>query len=70
MESEMKTTIKVEAQDGPKRRIVKGATPDQLLTGLKNDFIDKGLDAYNQFKKLGVGIDFDDMGNAFAEGGI
>jgi len=29
MESEMKTTIKVEeVQDGPKRRIVKGATPD------------------------------------------
>ena len=47
MESEIKTTIKVEAQDGPKRRIVKGATPDQLLTELKNDFIDKGLDAYN-----------------------
>ena len=41
-----------------------------MLTELKNDFIDKGLDAYNQFKKLGVGVDFDEYGNAFAEGGI
>lgn len=40
------------------------------MTELKNDFIDKGLDAYNQFKKLGVGVDFDEYGNAFAEGGI
>jgi hypothetical protein len=62
--------IKVAPEESPKRRIVKGATPDQLLTELKNDFIDKGLDAYNQFKRLGVGVDFDDNGNAFAEGGI
>jgi hypothetical protein len=47
MENEVKKTIKVEEKEGPKRRIVKGATPDQLLTELKNDFIDKGLDAYN-----------------------
>lgn len=70
MEGDDKKVIKLDTQESPKRRIVKGATPDQLLTELKNDFIDKGLDAYNQFKRLGVGVDFDEAGNAFAEGGI
>ncbi len=68
MATEEQKVIKVE--ESPKRRVVKGATPDELLADLKNDFIDKGLDAYNQFKKLGVGVDFDEDGNAYAEGGI
>jgi hypothetical protein len=46
------------------------ASPAELLTQLKDEFIDKGLDAYEQFKKLGVGVDFDEQGQAFAEGGI
>jgi hypothetical protein len=28
------------------------------LHQLKNEFIEKGLDAYEQFKKLGAGVDF------------
>jgi hypothetical protein len=45
MATEEQKVIKVE--ESPKRRVVKGATPDELLADLKNDFIDKGLDAYN-----------------------
>jgi len=40
------------------------------LHQLKNEFIEKGLDAYEQFKKLGAGVDFNADGQAYAEGGI
>lgn len=36
------------------------STPSDLLNQLKNQFIDKGLDAYEQFKKMGAGVDFND----------
>ena len=54
----------------PHKRITKGVTAEQLLEELKQDFINQGLDAYQQFKRLGVGVDFTEQGQAYAEGGI
>ena len=36
---------------GPKRKIRQAASPGELLTKLKHEFIENGLDAYEQFKK-------------------
>ena len=33
---------------------------DELLTALKDDFMEHGMDAYKQFRRLGVGLDLTD----------
>ena len=33
---------------------------DELLTALRDDFIDHGMDAYKQFRRMGVGMDLTD----------
>ena len=67
---EMAHTDSLRDLQGPKRRITKGITADQLLNNLKEDFIDQGLDAYNQFRKMGVGVEHNDEGQLSLEGGI
>ena len=49
--------------------VTKGKTPEQLLQGLKDDFISSGLDAYNQFKRLGAGLKHTERGFPYLEGG-
>ena len=51
-------------------RVSKGRTPDELLQGLKEDFMAHGLDAYGQFKRLGVGVGHTDAGLAYVQDGV
>jgi len=51
-----------EKSPGPKR-LKKGVTPQQLMNDLQNQFVAKGLDAYSQFKRLGVDALTDENGN-------
>lgn len=41
---------------------------DELLTALKDDFIEHGMDAYKQFRRLGVGLDLTDEDLAYGKG--
>ena len=41
---------------------------DELLTALKDDFIEHGMDAYKQFRRMGVGIDLTDEDLKYMEG--
>ena len=68
-EAEINKRLEVTSKQ-PHKRIPKGVSAEQLLEELKQDFINQGLDAYQQFKRLGVGVDFDEQGQAYAEGGI
>ena len=38
---------------------------DELLTALRDDFIDHGMDAYKQFRRMGVGLDLTDEDLAY-----
>ena len=51
-------------------RVTKGKTPEELLHGLKDDFMAHGLDAYGQFKRLGVGVEHTDEGLAYVQDGV
>lgn len=41
---------------------------DELLTALKDDFIEHGMDAYKQFRRMGVGVDLTDEDLKYVEG--
>ncbi len=45
------------------KRLRKGATPQQLMNDLQNQFVAKGLDAYSQFRTYGIDALTDDNGN-------
>ena len=51
-------------------RVSKGKTPEELLSSLKEDFMERGLDAYGQFKRLGVGVAHTDEGLAYVQDGV
>lgn len=38
---------------------------DELLTALRDDFIDHGMDAYKQFRRMGVGLDLSEADAAY-----
>jgi len=40
----------------------KGLSPQKIIQNLQDDFLAHGLEAYDQFKRLNVGIDHDDKG--------
>ena len=41
---------------------------DELLTALKDDFMEHGMDAYKQFRRMGVGYDLKDEDLKYGEG--
>jgi len=41
---------------------------DELLTALKDDFIEHGMDAYKQFRRMGIGIDLTENDLKYGEG--
>ena len=41
-------------------KATKGMKADELLTALRDDFIEHGMDAYKQFRRMGVGLDLTD----------
>ena len=44
------------------RKLRKGRKPQEIIQELQDDFLAQGLDAYEQFKRLNVGIDHDEHG--------
>ena len=42
----------------------KGVSPGKIIANLQEDFLAHGLEAYDQFKRLNVGIDHDEAGEA------
>ena len=42
----------------------KGMSPSKIIQNLQDDFLANGLEAYDQFKRLNVGIDHDANGEA------
>lgn len=51
--------------DGAKqmaKKMRKGMRPQEVIKELQEDFLAKGLDAYEQFKRLNIGIDHDEQG--------
>lgn len=43
----------------------KGQGPREIIKNLQDEFLAKGLDAYEQFKALGSNVDFDENGMPF-----
>ena len=41
---------------------------DELLTALRDDFIEHGMDAYKQFRRMGVGLDLTEDDLKFGAG--
>jgi len=41
----------------------KGTSPTKIIHELQQDFLAQGLDAYEQFKRLNMGLDHDAEGN-------
>lgn len=41
---------------------------DELLTALKDDFMEHGMDAYKQFRRLGAGVDLTSEDLKYGEG--
>lgn len=41
---------------------------DELLMALRDDFMEHGMDAYKQFRRMGVGLDLTEEDLAYAEG--
>ena len=44
------------------KKLRKGRKPHEIIQDLQDDFLAQGLDAYEQFKRLNVGIDHDEQG--------
>ena len=45
----------------------KGLTPKRIIDDLQEDFLAHGLDAYEQFKRMNIGVAHDDDGVAYFE---
>ena len=44
------------------RRLKKGITPNEIVKNLQEDFLANGLEAYENFKRLGIGVEHDENG--------
>ena len=49
-------------------KVSKGMKADELLTALKDDFMEHGMDAYKQFRRLGAGVDLTSEDLKYGEG--
>ena len=59
--------LRNQREQGKTFKVTKGMRAEELLTALKDDFMEHGMDAYKQFKRVGAGIDLTDADLAYTQ---